>query len=312
MRLNLAVLSLLAACAHVHAQDVSVMAGQLKVNATDEKTFVGAVTYAHPVGDYYGMSLSYINEGHPEDHHRDGIAGQLWLRTKRDRQGLSLGVGAGRYFFFDTAKSAADYDNDHGWGNIVSLQAAWHFDSRWSAQVQANRVFPKGKDATTQLMVGASYRFDGVPGAKLHLNGPSTDDTLTVMSGQTIVNSFHSERARPIAIEYRRAVSKYLDWTTTVLKEGDTALTERKGVATQLWLIRSLSSTVELGMGAGPYVASDPEENGKSQTRLAGLITIGARYHFNQRWVGQLAWNRVVTDYHRDADILLLGLGASF
>lgn len=59
-------------------------------------------------------------------------------------------------------------------------------------------------------------------------------------------------------------------------------------------------------------MTSDPEQNGKSQTRLAGLITIGARCHFNQRWVGQLAWNRVVTDYHRDADILLPGLGAAF
>ena len=45
---------------------------------------------------------------------------------------------------------------------------------------------------------------------------------------------------------------------------------------------------------------------------LAGLVSVAGRYHFDQRWVGQLSWNRVVTDYHRDADVLLLGLGATF
>ncbi|HAT29563.1 MAG TPA: hypothetical protein DCW29_01535 [Janthinobacterium sp.] len=289
------------------------LAGQLKVNDKDETSFAGALGYAHPVGDYAALSLTYLNEGHPLDHHRDGISGQLWLRSKNTEQGLSFGVGAGPYYYFDTAKTASgDYNNDHGWAPMYSVQATWHFPSRWYAQVQANRVFPNNKDATTQIMVGAGYRFDGVPGNKLHLQSPSSDDTLTVSGGQTIVNSFDSERSRALAVEYRRAMIPYIDWTVTALKEGTTARTHRAGIATQAWLIRSLNKDVELGMGAGPYAALDLHDVEGKQSHLAGLVSIDTRYHFDKRWVGQLSWNRVVTTYHRDADVLLLGLGAAF
>ena len=107
MRLPYTILALLAASLPLstQAQDISGMAGALKVSSTNERTFVAAVSYTQPVGDYNAASLSYINEGHPEDHHRDGMAGQFWLRTKKVDQGLMLGAGAGRYFFFDTAKT---------------------------------------------------------------------------------------------------------------------------------------------------------------------------------------------------------------
>ena len=116
----------------------------------------------------------------------------------------------------------------------------------------------------------------------------------------------------PMPIEYRRVARPYVDWSVSWLSEGSTARTERRGVATQLWLIRSLSSSVELGMGAGPYLAFDLPHVPQLQRHLGGLVSIVARHHFDQSWVGQLSWNRVVTDYHRDADVLLLGLGRRF
>lgn len=316
MRLKLiAPFLLLAFAADVHAQDVSLLAGQVKVNEKEERSFAAALSYAHPAGDYAALSLTYLNEGHPFDHHRDGISGQVWLRSKKTEQGLSFGVGAGPYYYFDTTSAnagASGYSNDHGWAPMYSVQASYHFPSNWYAQVQANRVLPRGKDSTTQLLVGVGYRFDGVPGSKLHLNGPSTDDTLTVSGGQTIVNSLDSERSRALSLEYRRAVSPYIDWTVTALKEGSTPKTRRSGIASQAWLIRSLNSSVELGMGAGPYAAFDLHEVDRRQSHMAALVSIVARYHPTRHLVGQLSWNRVVTDYHRDADVLLLGLGAAF
>ena len=85
MRIRPAALALLAASLplSIHAQDLAGMAGSLKVNSTHERTFVGAISYTQPVGNYNAVSLSYINEGHPEDHHRDGMAGLRkwpWLR----------------------------------------------------------------------------------------------------------------------------------------------------------------------------------------------------------------------------------------
>ena len=310
---RLCTLLLLGASAGACAQEVSLLGGQLKVNAKDEHSFAAALNYFHPAGQYTALSLTYLNEGHPADHHRDGVGAQAWLRSKTVEQGLSFGVGAGQYYYFDTARTTSgDYNNDHGWANMVSVSATWHTPSRWYGQVQASRVFPRGKDATTSLMLGAGYRFDGVRGDKLHLESRSTDDTLTLSAGQTIVNSFESERSRGSSLEYRRAIAPYIDWTVSALKEGTSARTHRSGVATQLWLIRSLDPSVELGMGVGPYAALDLHDVDVRQSHLAGLVSIALRYHLNKRVVSQLTWNRVVTDYHRDSDMLQLGLGATF
>ncbi|MGV7210078.1 hypothetical protein ACLB1G_19740 [Oxalobacteraceae bacterium A2-2] len=317
MRRSQLFIAAMLSCGTALAQDVSALGGLLSVSNPDkEKTFSAALSYTHPVGDYVGLSLTYLNEGHPDDHHRDGFAPQFWLRTHDKQRGLTLGVGVGQYFYFDTASLPGDkYTNDHGWAGIYSLQATWHFDNRWYAQAQLNRILPghkDNKDSTTSLMVGAGYRFDGVPGAKLHLQGPSTDEALTVLAGQGISNSFYSERFRTGGLEYRRAVGKYVDLTLTALNEGNTAQTQRNGVAAQLWLIRSLNTKVELGMGAGPYFnATVPVAEGQ-RSHKAGLVTIGTRYHFTKHVVGELMWNRVVSDYHRDADLLLVGLGYTF
>lgn len=315
MNTKTAVLPLLlfAFAAKLHAEDIALTAGALKVNEKNEKSFAAALSYTHPVSEHAALSLTYLNEGHPEDHHRDGIAGQAWLRTKQWQNGLSFGAGAGAYYYFDTARTpSGDYSNDHGWAPIYSVSASWHFPNRWYAHLQANRVLPRGKDDTTQLLLGVGYRFEGVPGNKLHLSNPTHDDTITLSAGQTIVNSFESERARAYSVEYRRLLRPYVDWSVSWLKEGSTALTEREGLASQLWLIRSLSKHVELGMGAGPYIAYDLPHVTQRQRHVSGLVSIVSRYHFNQSWVGQLSWNRVVTDYHRDADVLLLGLGRTF
>ena len=67
-----------------------------------------------------------------------------------------------------------------------------------------------------------------------------------------------------------------------------------------------------MGMGVGPYAALDLHDVDVRQSHLAGLVSIALRYHLNKRLVSQLTWNRVVTDYHRDSDMLQLGLGATF
>ncbi len=310
---RLCALVLLGAAAGANAQEVSILGGQLNVNQSHEHSFAAALAYTHPAGEYTALSLTYLNEGHPKDHHRDGFGGQVWLRTKPIKQGLSFGVGLGEYYYFDTARTATgDYNNDHGWGNMVSVSATWHSYDRWYGKVEATKVFPRGKDATTSLLVGVGYLFDGVPGSKLHLDEKATEDTLTVSAGQTIVNSFDSQRSKGSSIEFRRAVAPYFDWTVTALKEGTSALTHRSGVATQAWLIRSLTHNVEMGMGAGPYAAFDLDDVPVSQSHLAGLVSIALRFHFNKRLVSQVTWNRVVTDYHRDADMLQVGLGATF
>ncbi len=315
-RLPLLLATLLAGAA-AQGQDLSMQGGALRVSGTNENSFAVGVNYAQPVGDYLALSLGYLNEGHPHNHHRDGVSAQVWLRSHISEQGLSWGVGVGQYYFFDTSRPSGGgepYINDHGWAPIYSVQATWHHPNRWYTQVQINRVIPTGaKDPTTSLLVGAGYRFDSVRGNKLHLDGgKATDDTVTVLAGQSIVNSLESERSRASSVEYRRSIGPYVDWTVGGFNKAPGAATRRNGVASQLWLIRSLNREVELGMGVGPYLAYEVHDVPGTRSHKAGLVSMAGRYHFNKHVVGTLSLNRVVTDYHRDADLLLVGLGYSY
>jgi hypothetical protein len=304
----------LAASASLSAQEVAVQAGGLRVHEQKESSFSAGYSYTHPVNEHLALSLAYLNEGHPSEHHRDGVAGEAWLRSRPNRPGWSFGAGVGAYYYFDTTDlHQGAYTNDHGWAPIWSLQATYHYaDSRWYNQLQMNRISPRGKDSTTSVMAAVGYQFNGVKGDKLHLDGPSSDDTLSLFAGQGITNSLSSERARVTALEYRRAIGRYVDWTVTAIDEGKRVRGQRNGAATQLWLIRSLNPKVELGMGAGPYFNVKVPEGEGQRSHKAGLVSIASRYHLAKRIVAELSWSRVVTDYHRDADLLLLGAGYSF
>jgi len=314
MQRTLIAAAALAACATLSAQEVAVQAGGLRVHEQNQNSFSAGYSYTHPVNEYMALSVAYLNEGHPEEHHRDGLAGQVWARSGANRPGWSFGAGVGAYYYFDTDDlQGGNYTNDHGWAPIVSLQAIYHYaDSRWYNLLQMNRISPRDKNSTTSVMVGVGYQFNGVKGDKLHLDGPSTDDTLTLMAGQGITNSVSSETGRVTALEYRRAIGRYVDWTVTAIDEGKRERGQRNGVATQLWLIRSLTPKVELGMGAGPYLNVKVPEGEGQRSHKAGLVSVASRYHIARRIVAELSWHRVITDYHRDADLLMLGAGYSF
>jgi hypothetical protein len=307
----------LAAAGAATAQEVTAYGGALRVREADEMTFSVGASYSHPVSDHFALSLSYLNEGHPLAHHRDGVATQLWVRTGYNKPGWTFGAGAGQYYYFDTtdlhSPSGRRYTNDHGWATIVSLQATYHYpDSRWYNQVQINRITPDSKDATTALMLGVGYQFNGVKGDKLHLVDATTDESISLMGGRGIRNSLRSEGSTIAALEYRRAVGRYVDWTVTAIDEGNAPQSKRNGVATQLWLIRSLSQKVELGMGAGWYFNAKVPDGNQARSHKAGLVSVATRYHLDKHVVGTVNFGRVVTDYHRDADLLLVGIGYSF
>ncbi|WP_229258481.1 hypothetical protein [Duganella rivi] len=307
----------LAAAGWTSAQEVTAYGGTLRVREADEVTFSAGASYLNPVNEHLALGLVYLNEGHPLGHHRDGVGSQVWFRSNNQQPGWSFGAGIGAYYYFDTvdlhSKTGARYTNDHGWAPIYSAQLTYHYpDSRWYNQLMVTRIRPSGKDATTSLMLGVGYQFNGVKGDKLHLEGPATDEAVTVLAGQGITNSLSSETTAIAALEYRRAVGRYVDWTLTALYEGNTAQSKRNGVATQLWLIRSLNPKVELGMGAGPYFNIRVPDGEGQRSHRSGLVSVASRYHWSKQVVAEVSWNRVVTDYHRDADLFLIGVGYSF
>ncbi|MDR5735472.1 hypothetical protein QCE47_24420 [Caballeronia sp. LZ025] len=308
--------------ANAHAQEFSVLAGPLK--SSSQNTYSWEANYREGLGPYAAWSFSWLNEGHIPNHHRDGQAVQLWGRLPLMNNRLELSAGAGPYRYFDTSEAQAggDYSNTHGWGAMLTLRAAYYFDNRWIAQVKLNHVQAFGGPDTTALLFGIGYQLDAPNGHGPRDGAPSrttnvTGNEVTVMLGTTVLNSLDSETNLAAGIEYRRGLWRYVDFTASYLHESGHVQSRRDGVAAQLWATRAFfDDRLTLGVGAGPYLSitqnDDLPQNRTGDGRFAGLVSLSASYRFTNRWLARVTWNRMVTRYDRDADIIEAGVGMRF
>ena len=91
-------------------------------------------------------------------------------------------------------------------------------------------------------------------------------------------------------------------------------------MATELWLsTRLLQDRLLLQAGAGPYAyadtaETDPDEDGsyRDDHGIYGLVSLAAQYDVWDPVCLRLTWHRVVTNDHRDTDLILFGLGWNF
>jgi hypothetical protein len=319
MRTKLLTLPLLLACGFASAQDASLLAGALNNNMVHEHSFAGELGFSQRMGEYTSLSAEYYNEGHPSRHHRDGFTSQLWLHTPYPEKGFSFGAAIGPYYYFDTTTglgAASDYRNLHGWGTLTSASAKWHFEKRTYAEVRINHAKTHGEGDSNSILVGLGYELKNVPDRVREKNEAPGDRLLMVQTGQAIVNSFESERAIAYGIEYRDTVTQNMEWSVTALNEGRIGLVQRKGAAAQIWLLRPFTDRTVLELGGGGYLMRDrinrDDATEESKTHLVPIVTIGMRYRLSPDWRAQVSFSRVVTDYHRDSDILLLGVGKVF
>jgi len=315
---------LFAASGAVHAQEFSLSGGVSR--SSGEHTYSWAAAYEQGLGEYFAASFTWLNEGHVTDHHRDGQAIQLWARLPLAQRRLVLSAGAGPYRYFDTstAEQGGSYSNTHGWGGVFSLRAQYYFANRWIAQFQVNRVQVQRGPNSTAALIGIAYQLDApdTPGPRDWAPSRTTKVTnneVTAYLGQTIVNSSSSQTALGAALDYRRGLWNYVDWTIGYLHEGNADLVRRDGITTQLWATRGFfNDRLTLGLGAGLYYAvrqnSEPDITGDNDAddRPAGIISVAASYRLGDHWSTRVTWNRIVTRYNRDTDVILAGLGYRF
>jgi len=316
-------LFVLAPC-HVRAQELHGFGGLMQNTDTDEHSYSWQLEYQEGLGEHFAFSIGYLNEGHVPEHHRDGHMAQFWTRTDILDRRLSLAAGIGPFRYFDTtaAKEGASYQNDHGWGVAMSLAATWYTEDRWLFQLRTNVVKTDQSIDTVSTSIGIGYQLEAPP-----TRGPlatvtphrreTTENELTVFLGRTIVNSFNSEHSVAAAVEYRRGLWRFVDWTAGWIFEGDNRLSRRNGLTTQLWATRAvLDDRLSLGFGAGPYINIDhyrnPLQTSERTRAISGIVTLTASYRLTPDWALRSSWNRIVTSYNRDTDVILGGVGYRF
>lgn len=304
---------------NAHAQEFSLFGGGSRAGSTN--TYTWAINYQEGLGKYFAASFTWLNEGHIPNHHRDGQMIQLWARLPAASPQFVLQAGIGPYRYFDTttALQGGSYSNVHGWGVVYSVRAAYYASNRWITQLQLNRVHVQRGPDSTGVMLGVGYQLDApdTPGPRDWAASSSsrvTNNEVAVYLGKTIVNSTSSPGALGGAVEYRRGLAKYLDVTVGYMHEGSSKVSRRDGFTSQLWATRAfLNDKVTLGVGAGLYYAINENENsaspGPGAGKFSGLVTIASSYRFANHWDARLEWNRVVTRYNRDTDVILAGVG---
>ena len=304
------------------SQDAYILGGLINSHEDHSSSYSWQISYMEGLGDHFGWSFSWLNEGHLPDHHRDGPTLQLWARTDILNRRLSLSAGAGPYFSFDTQhKFDGSYRNEKDWGGVFSLAVTWNTESRWLLQARVNNVWLNRNIDTISLLFGVGYQLDPEPLPGTRTTGSpqtwsKTNNEITALLGRCIVNGPH-DNSFAFGIEYRRGIARYLEWTVGYIDEGDNTAIDRKGITTQLWPKRSFfDDRLTLGVGFGVYLAVDKRRNPESdignEAIIAGLITFTGSYHLSRRFLIRMSLSRTITDYNRDTDIILAGLGYRF
>jgi hypothetical protein len=313
---------LLCACLRLHGQEVTFLGGILSDGNFNKTSATWQFDYRQDFYRNFAGSIAYINEGHLPGHHRDGTAWEAWARLPFLKDRFSISLGAGAYYFFDTQSlPGGDTADIHGFAPIYSLSATGYLSDRWYYQVRLNEISPAHEHKATTLAAGAGFWFgqDRKPTPGRLGDAPNeeayvTENELTVFGGQSVVNTFLSQKARAYAGEYRRGVFPHVDWTASAIYEGDPEIIRRSGVATQLWFVNTFfNDRVAFGGGLGPYVFLDhkhPANAGKKNpAAVAPLASLTCSVRLSEHWIVRAVFDRVTSSYNRDSDIFLLGLG---
>ncbi|HEX5438836.1 MAG TPA: hypothetical protein VFW98_16915 [Gemmatimonadaceae bacterium] len=305
-------------------QELSGLAGVTWDARMPRSSYAWQIEYAQELGDHILLAGSWLNEGHIEGHHRDGYTVQLGARTSVGSPQLFIGVTGGVYRYFDTIdRPVGDYANHHAWGTALSGRASYVVARRLLLRVGVMRTWADARSIDSWMaLFGMGYRPQppNGPGGRARpaaRDARTTDNEITLFVGRTVVNSFSNERSAALALEYRRGIGRYIDWSIAVIDEGDPAIIRRNGLVTQLWVIRSfLNDRMTLGLGAGPYLAIDekrePGPGGHGTGTVAELVTPTVSWRIARAFLLRFNWERTITSYDADTDIFLFGLGYRF
>ncbi len=289
----------------------------------NDSSYSWQLEYREELCEHFAASLSYLNEGHVPAHHRDGNALQFWVNGDVLGRRLSLSAGIGPYYYFDTtitSTSGDSHTNEHGVGGAFSLAAIWQTETPWLFQLRTNWVKTFGRMDTVSALAGIGYQLDAPKlrksfDASAEHREKTTDNEITLFTGRTIANSFDSERSTSLSIEYRRGLWRYLDWTVSWLYEGDSRLIRRDGLTSQLWGVKAfLDDRIALGVGAGAYYSVDRQagHNQDGDRMVSAITTLTGSYRLDPRWSLRTSWNRIVTNYDKDTDVIMGGIGYRF
>ena len=304
------------------AQELGFSAGGIINDNPYGRSYAWKLEYHDNIINNFRWSFTWYNEGHFKNHHRDGLLLQLWYRQPLAEDKFYIAAGAGPFYYFDTTNDRYfGYKDVHAISLGTSVDLWYYLNPRIALKTGLTFIWSEGSNPdTTSLTFGALYRFEDEKTARKNLNFHHYEGSneITVYLGQTIVNSFNSQKSAAVMVDYRRNIYKYLDISAAYLNEGDADIIRRNGIIAQVWPTKRFAGgRLSLGAGFGAYLALDKDArapvDATRDSALAGIITMSAGYRLPYAPISlRAAWNRVVTSYSRDTDVIMGGVGYYF
>jgi hypothetical protein len=304
------------------AAELFLLGGEAGSLTPDDRTYSWQLEYRQDIRKHLAAGISYLNEGHIKQHHRDGYTAQLWTRSELFDGSLTVAAAAGPYFYLDTAPTPTPdgFTNRHGLKPMLSAALAWHINRHLVLELRSNWLGTGSDFDTVSLLAGVGCDLSTLPAPQPTTSAEEAErepkNELTAFFGQTIVNSFNSQQSVAASLEYRRHLLRHLDWSFAGLYEGDNRLVRRDGVITELWAVQQLLRDLSVGAGTGIYIDvanyDNPLFGTGTRKPLLWIATLTSSYRFADHWAVRASWHRVITSYQRDTDVILAGIGYLF
>lgn len=307
-RTVLLLLCMASSTAQAFEEDTNIFCGRLKgTNYRHAVTFTCGVNLSYGLTDWFAVNAVYLNEGHPENHHRDGFAIQPSLY--KDFNNWRLQLSAGPYYSMDTTRQTdGTVLNDRHLGVLSSVALKWHPNQAdWYVGLGYNNVWMRNKLNTNSvvLFLGTDMQKDG--GSADSGDGSKTKVGLWIGPGDTTNPGTKVKTAGQL--EFALPLHDQWSYSIAGLYEGNTTLADRTGVMAQAWFDGKFDNWT-LSAGAGPYLARDALRD--KATNLLAVASVRATYKLTRRTHVGFNFNRVISFYNKDADIFMLGIQRAF
>jgi hypothetical protein len=303
------------------AQSLAVLAGLTESDNHQTDTYAWQIEFQQQLTPLLSGSLSWLNEGHVPDHHRDGAAAQLWLNSPRWRDRIVLSVGAGPYVYFDTesASSVRGFSDVHSVAALLSVAATLDLGAGWFVRLNLNDVWAPADLGTYAVLLGGGYRFGNsdrsAPSSPDLTGGGYPAQEIQLFAGQMILSDPSSNSGRTYGADYRLELARWAAWSATWYYDPGSPSGRRDRAATQLWLVEPLANdrlALSVGLGVYSEVGSETRPTTTNPNPVSGLSGLRAEWLFSRRSSLVLTWQRTFTNDDDDRDIIALGYAFRF
>jgi hypothetical protein len=314
------------------AQMLSYTKGESYSQGTGETSPAYKVEYRQVLNSDFSVTYDYVNEGHFTAHHPDGYSLEAWYKIPiSEKYRISLSAGIGPFYYFDTVSPSGGQSTDrHGLAAVVTVAARGRLWKSLDWIVSADAIDPAHDLKAEMLSVGLGYWLGAAPatsgGQPLGLfdalaegmgRKQSDANEISLYGVLSVINISGNPNSWGASAEYRYRFQRYFEGTASYIYEGDPRVARRSGVTVQGWPVRSVgASGFEIGAGLGLYAFVDrkhqPIPGQITTAAVAPIISLMASHPVKKNWFIRVIWDRVVSNYSRDADIWRVGLGRTF